>query len=138
VTTLLKTVPNLELDKTKLTDLIEVFMREAQNGWLEMEWYQNIQPISGSENEAEDIDDDEEAAEEDEEEGGPVTSAASQSREKRKANHLDSLAAPKRAFGTMMTDATDWLSDDRRAAYSEWKARIIKKIERMERGNQKV
>ena len=59
VKTLLKSVPGIDSDETEIIDDIETFMREAQNGWLEMEWYQNIQPpASDSDNEAEEKDGD--------------------------------------------------------------------------------
>lgn len=135
VKTLLKSVPVIKSDETELIDNIETFMREAQKGWLEMEWYQNIQRVSDLESDSEDIGGDEGAGKE---EGGPVTSKVSRRREKQKTNQLDNSAAPKRAFGTMMTDATDWLSDDRRADYHQWKANIIKRIEKLEKESQKA
>ncbi|QDS74548.1 hypothetical protein FKW77_007772 [Venturia effusa] len=136
ITSLLKSVPAIESEEADLTKDIEAFMREATNGWLEMEWYQNIQPAQNSEDDAEDDGGGDGEGAEDEEEG-PVSTKASRRREKKKASQTDDLAAPKRAFGTMMTDATDWLSDDRRAHYRQWKAKILMQIEKIERDGQR-
>lgn len=133
---LLKSVPAIDTEESELVDDIEAFMREAGNGWLEMEWYQNIQPAQESGDEAEEIDADEIGH--DEEEGSLMASKAPRKREKQKSNPVDISAAPKRAFGTMMTDATDWLSDDRRTDYRQWKAKIIRQIERIEKEGQRA
>lgn len=138
IKSLLNSVPAIESDEAELVEDIEAFMREAMNGWLEMEWYQNIQPAQNSEDEAEDNVSEGGGEGEEDEEGGPVATKASHKREKQKKSPTDNSAAPKRAFGTMMTDATDWLSDDRRANYRQWKARIIKQIDRIEKDDQRT
>lgn len=134
IKSLLKSVPAIESDEAELIEDIEILIREATNGWLEMEWYQNVQPAHNSKDEAEENGGEE--ADEEDEEGGPLATKASQRREKQKRNQIDNSAAPKRAFGTMMTDATDWLSDVRRADYRQWKAKIMKQIDRIEKENQ--
>jgi origin recognition complex subunit 6 len=145
VKTLQKSVPGLNLDEGELVDSIEAFMREAQKGWLEMDWYLNI-PYLGSESNSEDAnsvngngtvhgDDDDLNVEDDE---GLVTKKTSRRREKSRAGASDISVAPNRAFGTMVTDATDWLSDDRRKDYRQWKAKILKQIERVEREAEKA
>lgn len=132
IQTLLKSVPAIESDERELVEDIEAFMREATNGWLEMEWYQNIQPAQNSEDEAEEnVSEGGQEAGKDKE-GGPVPKKATQRREKQKKNQTNDSAAPKSAFGTMMTDATDWLSGGRRADYRQWKTKIIKQIDRIE------
>ncbi|KAE9985666.1 hypothetical protein EG328_007080 [Venturia inaequalis] len=138
IKSLLNSVPAIESDEAELVEDIEAFMREAMNGWLEMEWYQNIQPAQNSEDEAEDTVSEGGGEGEEDEEGGPVAAKASHKREKQKKSQTDNSAAPKRAFGTMMTDATDWLSDDRRANYRQWKARIIKQIDSIEKDDQRT
>lgn len=137
IKSLLQSVPAIESDEAELIEDIEAFMREATNGWLEMEWYQNIQPAQNSEDEVEASGGKDGGEVEEDEEGGPVAKA-SQRREKQKRNQMDNSTAPKRAFGTMMTDATDWLSDGRRADYRQWKAKIIKQIDRIEKESQRI
>ncbi|TLD34798.1 origin recognition complex subunit 6-domain-containing protein [Venturia nashicola] len=132
IKSLLKSVPEIKSDTTELVVDIEAFMREATNGWLEMEWYQNIQPAQYSEDEVEqNLGDD--GDEEEDDEGGAVATKASRRREQQKNNRTNNLAAPKRAFGTMMTDATDWLSDERRANYRQWKSKIVQQIDKIEK-----
>ena len=92
---------------------IELLLREAsRQQWLDMEWYRNILPhsaISGDEanSQGDTVSDDMEG-----EMGIPTAST--------------------RGFGTMMTDATDWLSESRRKDYVVWKKAVLQKIEQIE------
>jgi origin recognition complex subunit 6 len=90
---------------------VEALLREAENGWLDMEWYQNLpQPVADS-------------GEATDETNGAATEFVED-----EERPIQRLELPKRGFGSMMTDTTDWLSDERRADYRHWKAGILNKI----------
>ena len=95
---------------------IEDLLREAENGWLDMEWYHNLpEPVAQSEEVAKDANGDVEVGDEAEE------------------RPVQSLDVPQRGFGSMMTDTTDYLSEHRRAEYKRWKTGIMKRIAKIER-----
>jgi origin recognition complex subunit 6 len=96
--------------------IIEVLLREAENGWLDMEWYHNLpEPASDAEAEA----GNRAKGNEDAEEVMPGPSR--------------SLEVPKRGFGSMMTDATDYLSEEKKAEYKRWKNGIMRRIAQSEK-----
>lgn len=126
VETLAMFEPRRPRDKKYMINDIELFMREAQNGWLDMDWYRNIlddRRANGS------IADDETQSSEDEladgvdEDMGMFNEAAAQKHE----------VSIRRGFGTMFSDAVDWLSEDRKADYIQWKKKVLAKIAEIEK-----
>jgi len=104
---------------------IELFMREAQNGWLDMDWYRNIlydRRANGS------MAEDEAQSSEDELADG-IDEAICMSNA---AGAQESEVPIRRGFGTMFSDAVDWLSEDRKADYIQWKKKILAKIAEIE------
>jgi origin recognition complex subunit 6 len=101
---------------------IEKFMREASKaGWLDMEWFRNILPSEGRA--AMNADGEEIVVGDEDEVNG----------------HQDEIeygVESNRGFGTMMTAATDWLSEDRRRDYVVWKKGILKRMDEVERQRQ--
>lgn len=116
-----KAVPEgLLQDEEATISMVEGLLREAENGWLDMEWYHNLpEPDVAAENPGQNANRDTNsvAEDDDEEEDRPV----------------QSLEVPKRGSGSMMTDATDYLSDERRAEYKRWKSGIMKRIAQIEK-----
>jgi origin recognition complex subunit 6 len=112
-----KSIPDdVKRDEDSTVAMIEALLREAENGWLDMEWYHNLpEPVSDPDEPDEEVDDETVGLVEDEE------------------RPVQSLEVPKRGFGSMMTDATDWLSEQRRAEYKRWRAGIMKRITQIER-----
>lgn len=107
---------DVQQDETTMVAMIEDLLREAENGWLDMEWYHNLpEPTSESEDTDEVVKNGTDAIVEDND------------------RPLRSLEVPKRGFGSMMTDATDYLSDDRQAEYKRWKSGIMRHIAQVER-----
>lgn len=110
-------------EKCMIAD-IELFMREAQNGWLDMDWYRNIFERRANRSIAED---------------------ETQSSEDELADDVDDVdfvddvmgmsneASIRGGFGTMFSDAVDWLSEDRKADYVQWKKKILAKIAEIEK-----
>lgn len=115
---------------------IEHFMREAQaEAWLKMEWFLNVvagQPAagtgSGERSEQVGVD------EYDEDDGGTVQGL---SRRKRTNGGVwderSSNGGLQIGLGTMMQDKVDYLSEDRQLDYLEWKAKIMARVEQVER-----
>jgi origin recognition complex subunit 6 len=117
VDVVMKSVPEpIKRDMDSTIDILEGLLREAENGWLDMEWYHNLpEPATDSEETTEEV-------------NGEITEHAEDDE-----RPIQALEVPKRGFGSMMTDATDWLSDKRRADYKRWKVRIMKEIAQIER-----
>jgi len=102
---LLKLVPEeMRQEKDEMQVTVEELLREAQNGWMEMEWFKNL----------------------------PETDDADELGEG-EAPVEEEVEVAKRGFGTMMTDATDWLSEGRRSEFKRWRADIVKRIAKVER-----
>lgn len=124
---------------------LDFYMLEAEDGgWLDMDWYRNV---------PENIDDGDEDARNDDneddemEDKGPVTPQARPSktplRRKEKHGGKTALAAELLeddlgaagllpGLGTMFQPAIDWLSDERRAEYANWKRGILEECARIE------
>ncbi|KAL2011023.1 hypothetical protein VTN00DRAFT_3741 [Thermoascus crustaceus] len=105
-------------------------------GWAKgKEWFENV-PVAGEDDEAgrnaAEGDDDEEDVS-----GGAVGSKRRKGMTMRGRDLLLKEDASSHSgllpgLGTMMQDRVDWLSEDRREDYLEWKEDIMKRIERME------
>ena len=126
VETLTKFEPRRPRDKKYMVADIELFMREAQNGWLDMDWYRNI------------LDDrqtngfmDEEGIRSSEDElADGVDGAVGMSNA---TGFRESDVPVRRGFGTMFSDAVDWLSEDRKADYIQWKKKVLTEIAEIEK-----
>jgi origin recognition complex subunit 6 len=124
-----------------LESSVTFYMLEAEDcGWLEMEWFGNV-PVreEGLDPEGEvggEIDEDDEG-----EEMGPVTPRKRPAptplrrKEKRGGKRADDgwedevgAAGLLPGLGTMFQPAIDWLSDERRAEYAQWKKGIMREI----------
>ncbi|KAK4501290.1 hypothetical protein PRZ48_007097 [Zasmidium cellare] len=128
----------LEEGLKKLASNIDFYMLEAEDsGWLEMEWYQNIPQTQDEEPEIE------ESEEEDDEDLLVTPKKRPYKRPlQRKEKHggkaaLDfeddvGAAGLLPGLGTMFQPSIDWLSDERRRDYAQWKKGIMKEINAME------
>lgn len=117
---------------------IKFYMLEAEDcGWLEMEWFQNV-PEGVEEKQEGERSEDEAQASEDE---GPITprrrpaKTPLRRKEKRGGKKADGVigedvgaAGLFPGLGTMFQPAIDWLSEERRADYAQWKKGILKEI----------
>lgn len=107
---------------------VDEWMRETKRGhWLEMDWFENIEPGAGlSVMEAQQKDSD---ASDDSEINGDESFLASKHR-------FDAYTAEKPylqpGLGTMMQGPVDYLSDEKRADYQRWKKSILAQIARIE------
>ena len=127
VETLAKFGPHRSRDDKYMIADIERFMREAQNGWLDMDWYRNIlddRRVNAS------ITGEGAQASEDELADGVDEHMRSRSN---KAGGQESKVPLRGGFGTMFSDAVDWLSEDRKADYVRWKRKILAEIAEMEK-----
>lgn len=121
--TILHTDRGKDIAKSDLLSDIERFMREAQNGWLDLEWYRNIQ-----EGEVDELGVDEDMPDVD------ATYQSGTTPKKCKADTASTNSgALQHGFGTMMQDKVDYLSEDRRRDYAAWKAIMMKRIDQVER-----
>jgi origin recognition complex subunit 6 len=98
------TYDELSLETEELLPMAQV------EGWLQMEWFQNVTP-------QEDVD----AME------GVEPSVAPEKRTTIKTGGSDYIG-----LGTMMQDATDYLSDQRREDYVRWKASVMTRVQQIE------
>jgi origin recognition complex subunit 6 len=139
VNTILRVAPEDSTTVEETSNDVELFLREAQNGWLEMEWYQNLTQQSRADELDEEMnghnsEDEDERGEDNED---PVSR---QSRTKRKGvngiNDDENLS--KRTGGGMMTPATDWLSEERKKEYRLWKSKFLIELDRAEKGKVKA
>lgn len=149
-----------EMRQTALTSLglpsSEKRHREAVDRWIAVimdqgwakgkEWFENV-PVAGEGDE-----DGKDATEggglyDDDEEDAAVAGGGAGGSKRRKGMKARDIFLKEEAsshggllpgLGTMMQDRVDWLSEDRREDYLEWKAEIVKRIERMEREGQVV
>ena len=106
---------------------IERLTQEAQNGWLEMEWYRNI-----SKNDDTNGHTAREVSRGVEDELADDSDAVITGRQAKKLMADDDAASFRGGFGTMFNDSTDWLSEARKADYVVWKSRIISEINAIE------
>ncbi len=115
---------------------LETFLRQAQTGWLEQDWYINIPEAAGlsveraSEGEMEDADMDDES-----DDGTSAIPKGLNSRTKAGAKNGttgSNIYAVQGGLGTMMQDRVDYLSEARLADYAQWKAKIMARVELIE------
>jgi origin recognition complex subunit 6 len=136
---LLRIAPEDSTTEDEMSDDVELFLREAQNGWLDMEWYQNLLDQSKADeldNEASGPASDDRDKEREDEEG-------SMSMQVNRSNHKEANGVKEdgrlstRAGGGMMTPATDWLSEEKKRDFRQWKAKFLVELDRVEKGKRK-
>lgn len=115
VSTLLKSPPGKDISEEDLSVEIEQLMPMAQEeGWLQMEWFLNVlPPDAGEEMEGVEMTD------------GHATMGA-------KSRGLKDGGSDYIGLGTMIQDATDYLSERQREDYRIWKAGILARVEEIE------
>lgn len=124
---------NVRQSEEELATNIEVFMREAQKGWLQLDWYQNIIEGAGLKGKGADEGDTiDQRSEHEDVEDNEIGNTPASYRTKR-AKMKNESGVPRSGLGTMMHDSIDWLSEERRLDYIKWKAGIMARIEHMER-----
>ena len=94
----------------------ELMAVAQQEGWLQMEWFLNITPTN----------------EIDEMEGIEVTHGNSLQSTAGKVRESKGAGSDYIGLGTMLQDATDYLSERRREDYIIWKAKIMDRVEEIE------
>lgn len=116
VSTLLESKAGKDATEEDILEEIDQLMPMAQEeGWLQMEWFLNVLPADEGE----------------EMEGVEMTSGhAKPGRDRRKG--LKDGGSDYIGLGTMMQDATDYLSERQRADYERWKAKIMARVEEIE------
>lgn len=141
-----------EMRQTALTSLgfssLEKKHREDVDRWIAIimdqgwakgkEWFENV-PVAGEDDEA-----GRNAAEGDDDEEDVSGGAVGSKRRKGMMRGRDLLLKEDASshdgllpgLGTMMQDRVDWLSEDRREDYLEWKDDIMKRVERMEKAGE--
>jgi len=102
---------------------IESYLHEESKGWMDMEWWKNISVSEDVEME------DSLGGENEDQEMRTDTTSGSRSRTAYKPFE----GGLQGGLGTMMQDRIDWLSEERRQEYVEWKAGMMEKIEQIER-----
>jgi len=132
VATLLKEKAVVTDEEELLAD-IELLLRAAlDEGWLEMEWFDNIPSGTGMEAEGEEV----EAEEGDLVVPEAATPLRRTPRKKRRRAGLDDDDGDdgrlRQGLGTMFCDAIDWLSEERRDGFREWKLDILERMARLE------
>jgi origin recognition complex subunit 6 len=131
INTLAKFDPEGQRDENEITAQIENMMREAQNGWLDMDWYRNI--LKDEDMDAEDdelafaIVESEILEDELADEGWFIPTSGSD----KKQAHNDEDTVIRGGFGSMFNDSTDWLSEARKADYVHWKSQILLEIKKI-------
>ena len=100
-----------------VTETEEMMATAQQEGWLEMEWFLNV--VLG---------------EEGEEMEGVETTLPAQGSGSTSRNRRMGGGSAYVGLGTMLQEATDYLSEQRREEYKTWKAGIMARCEELEAG----
>ena len=113
VSTLLKSKAGQDCTEQEILAEIEQLMPLAQEeGWLRMEWFQNVLPVGDAE----------------QMEGVEITGTVASG----KGRGLRDGGSDYIGLGTMVQDATDYLGERKREEYKAWKAGIMARIEAIE------
>ncbi|KAF2018557.1 hypothetical protein BU24DRAFT_458317 [Aaosphaeria arxii CBS 175.79] len=115
ISILLQTKADANTGEEEVATEIEELMPLAQaEGWLQMEWFLNVMPTeSGQEMEG-------------------VEMTADHTNGTKPKSWKESFGSENIGLGTMMQDATDYLSERKREDYRRWKAGIIAMVEEIE------
>jgi origin recognition complex subunit 6 len=122
-----KALDVLRIDRDVRSEVEGWIVRVTSEGWAAgMEWWQNLpKNISTSDNgEKEDMDTDVDADEREAEIG-----------RNRKRWHAEERGGLQAGLGTMMQEKVDWLREEKKLDYEDWKAGIIDRIHAVERGD---
>jgi len=132
VTLLLKEKAVVVEEEELLADIERLLRAALDEGWLEMEWFDNIPSGTGIEVETEDV----EAEEGDLVVPQAATPLRRTPRKKRRRADVDGDEGDdgrlRQGLGTMFCDAIDWLSEKRCDDYREWRADILERLGRLE------
>ncbi|KAL9074291.1 MAG: hypothetical protein Q9157_004456 [Trypethelium eluteriae] len=125
-----ETRPLDEIDADGFSVLIERLIREAQSGWLDLEWFTNIPEGQGVLTTSAFVALTEQLGANEEGE----RSAFPDGREDtiRPGATDQSAVNFEHGLSSMFVQAVDYLSDERRQDYKEWRANIMKRIEAKE------
>lgn len=122
----------------KLDSNINFYLIEAEDsGWLDMEWYQNVPQGQTEEPEIEDSEDNHDSEDLVTPKKRPYKTPLRR-KEKHGGKAADDLeddvgaAGLLPGLGTMFQPAIDWLSEEKRWDYAQWKKGILKEINSME------
>jgi hypothetical protein len=97
-------------------------MREAQHGWLELDWFNNLPNSVEEVEEEEDGDDDYNM--------DSTEDIESHYRKRKRDNEQDEVVLGQRSgSGEMCMYAVDWLSEDRLRDFVKWKSKMLEEIE---------
>ena len=121
---------DIELEDVDAADVDALMRRVGVQKWTDMDWFHNIRLGSGvatAESEANPIDD---ASPSDEEDEGPLLLGTRRPLRGVETSELDYLQP---GLGTMMQDKVDYLSDERRRDFQEWKTDILLRIREREK-----
>ncbi|KAF2727667.1 hypothetical protein EJ04DRAFT_538838 [Polyplosphaeria fusca] len=111
VPVLMKSAVGEDVTEDDVRDDIEPMMSTArEEGWLQMEWLVNVVSV--------------EDGDEDVMEGVEMTNAPAKKLQGDGGEHI--------GLGTMMQDATDYLSEANKADYRNWKKRMVTRIKEIE------
>ncbi|KAL9096868.1 MAG: hypothetical protein Q9165_000832 [Trypethelium subeluteriae] len=119
-----------KIDEDGFGILIERFIREAQSGWLDLEWFTNIPEGQGVLTTSAFVALEEQlGANED----GEVSAFPDVGEDTVRPRVTDQSAVNlEHGLSSMFVRAVDYLSDERRQDYQKWRADIMKKIEAKE------
>ncbi|KAH7110858.1 origin recognition complex subunit 6-domain-containing protein [Dendryphion nanum] len=104
-----------EVEKEEvLTGISELLPVAQAEGWLNMEWYLNVEPVADGDVEG------------DEMEGVEMSNVRKSLKDAfgGRSEHI--------GLGTMIQDATDYLSEGQKADYERWKEGILARVEQIE------
>lgn len=138
IDTLLAAAPkDGQTSKDDMSEDIEIFLREARNGWVDMEWYTNLraqllpeeceqeeEDVQSAANEAELDDEAVDTLEQEDGEEEPVRRRVLR-KSANAANGAGDVGVSQRGIGGMMTPETDYLSPEKREEYQGWKAGVL-------------
>ncbi|KAF2260846.1 hypothetical protein CC78DRAFT_536144 [Lojkania enalia] len=99
-----------------LAEIDQLMPMAQEEGWLQMEWFLNVFPVEGEEMEGVEM----------------VIANGNGATPGRGEKMLRDGGSSYIGLGTMMQDATDYLSERRRAEYKVWKAKIMARVAEIE------
>ncbi|KAF2094779.1 hypothetical protein NA57DRAFT_79948 [Rhizodiscina lignyota] len=119
------------VDMVVLTKNVADLTRRAEQGWLDMEWFCNIEEPGADSDHRHSQGDMLKTANVEDDELLPISSSrrASRTSKKRKRDEYPAEPFLQPGLGTMFCDAVDWLSEDRKSRYQIWKREIMAKLE---------
>lgn len=117
-----------EVTREKMTEDVQLLMREAQNGWLELEWYTNIEEASGLSGESTFLDGFSYAADRNPDDQGHGTTEKGEIGREHSVEGFDDAGLARRNTSTQI----DYFSEERKQECEKWKAKILSQIMQIE------